>query len=51
MESWKICFDQLGRTIVTSGELGIVKFFDVETKENIGTLKTVDVFATSIAYV
>lgn len=51
MESWKLVFDPLGRSVITCGELGIVKFYDIETGESTGILKTADIFATCIAYV
>ena len=51
MECWKLTFDGNGRNIITCGELGIVKLFDVETTENIETLKSSEIFATCIAYV
>jgi hypothetical protein len=51
VECWKLAFDGNGRNIITAGELGLVKIFDVETTENIETLKTSEIFATAIAYV
>jgi hypothetical protein len=36
---------------MTCGELGSIKIYDVETKENINNLKSSDIFATCIAIV
>jgi hypothetical protein len=51
VECWKIAFDKSGRNIATCGELGTIKFFDVETKETVNTIKSSDIFATCIAIV
>ncbi len=51
MENWKITFDETGRRIITAAELGLVRIYDSETKELMETLKTIDIFATCIAYV
>ena len=51
MENWKLAFDPTGRNVITCGEMGIVKFYDIETLENTGLLKSADIFATCLAYV
>ena len=51
MECWKLTFDNSGKEIITCGELGVVKYYDVETSENNIKLNTVEAFATCIAIV
>ena len=51
MECWKLSFDNSGKQIITCGELGVVKFYDIETSENNIKLNTVEAFATCIAIV
>ncbi len=40
MESWRINFDSSGRNIYSTGELGFIKKYDIETAENIEVIKT-----------
>lgn len=40
MEAWKIQFDSTGRNVFSTGELGLIKKYDIETAETIETLKT-----------
>ena len=51
VECWKLVFDNTGRKIYTAGELGLITIFDSETGEVIETLKTSEIFATTIAIV
>ena len=51
MECWKLTFDKTGKQIITCGELGVVKYYDIETSENNTKLNTVEAFATCIAIV
>ena len=51
MENWKLTFDQAGRNIITCGEMGVIKFYDIETSENTGIMKSADIFATCLAFV
>jgi len=50
VENWKIVFMPNGE-IATAGELGSVNFFYPESTESHRTLKTSDIFATSLAAV
>jgi len=51
VENWKLAFDPTGRNVITCGEMGIVKFFDIETSEKTGLMKSADIFATCLSYV
>lgn len=51
VENWRIQFDSTGHHIFTTGELGLIKKYDVDTTENTETMKTQDIFATVLAYV
>jgi len=46
-----LAFDPTGRNVITCGEMGIVKFFDIETSEKTGLMKSADIFATCLSYV
>jgi hypothetical protein len=35
VECWKILFDSSGRNIYSTGELGLIKKYDIDTAENI----------------
>lgn len=51
MENWKITFDPTGRNIITCGEMGLIKYYDIGISENTGIMKSADIFSTCIAYV
>lgn len=51
MENWKLAFDPTGRNVITCGELGLIKFYDIEISENTAIMKSADIFATCLAYV
>ena len=51
MESWRILFDSTGNHIYSTGELGAIKKYDIDTTEIIDILKNQEIFATSMAFV
>ena len=50
MEVWKLAFKD-ETTITTCGELGKINSYDVEERESVGELKSLDIFASALAYV
>lgn len=48
MENWKLTFLCDRTTVVTSGELGKVVAFNIDTKDNAGQFDSVEIFSTSI---
>jgi len=51
VENWKLAFDPTGRNVITCGEMGVIKYYDIHLSENTGIMKSADIFATCLAYV
>jgi hypothetical protein len=51
VENWRIQYDSTGNYIFLTGELGSIKKYEIESTEITDTLRTPEIFSTSMAYV